>query len=142
MKELSIKEKELLVKDLSSRLPYEVMCQFYHEEFNANDEEPFAIYYNEKLSSASNSFIGSFSHNIDKIRPYLRPMSSMTEEEKEELNCLCYHNIDVQDERICGYICADEMYDVIDWLNKKMFDYRGLISMGLAIDCTGLHIYD
>lgn len=142
MKELSIKERELLLKDLSSRLPYGVLCQCYHEEFSADDEEPFALVYDEKLSMKSGSFIGSFNYKIDKIRPYLCPMSSMTEEEEEELNCLCYHNISVQDERICGYICADEMYDVIDWLNKKMFDYRGLISMGLAIDCTGLHMYD
>jgi len=123
MKELSIKEKELLVKDLSSRLPYGVICKCYHEEFNADDEEPFALVYDEKLSMKNGSFIGSFNYKIDKIRPYLRPMSSITEKEQKE-----YRNIN------CCLIKGCEAWNEVDWLNAHHFDYRGLIEKGLALE--------
>jgi hypothetical protein len=79
---------------------------------------------------------------IDTIKPYHRPMSSMTEEEKEELNCLCYHNIGVQDNMLQGYLCGSEINDVIDWLISHHFDYRTddegktMIENGLAIEVT------
>jgi hypothetical protein len=65
------------------------------------------------------------SFNLD-IKPYLRPMSSMTEEEKEEYHKLCdsYYGI---------YF---DSIDSIDWLNKHHFDYRGLIPKNLAIEVT------
>jgi hypothetical protein len=118
MKELSIKERELLGKDLSSRLPYKVICRCYHEEFTADDEEPFALVYDEKLSIENDSFIGSFNYNIDKIRPYLRPMSSMTKEEHKEYE---------------QWLPDGYCIDTFDWLNAHHFDYRGLIPMGLAL---------
>jgi hypothetical protein len=122
MKELSIKERELLGKDLSSRLPYGVICQCCHEEFTADDEEPFALVYDEKLSMENGSFIGSFNYNIDKIRPYLRPMSSMTEEEKKELW-----------ELLKKLGMASDIKR-LDWLTAHHFDYRGLIEKGLALE--------
>ena len=64
----------------------------------------------------------------NEYKPYLFPLSSMTEEqEKEWLYTLSsdYHIT----------------YDTVDWLNKNYFDYRGLIPMGLAIDATNLNIY-
>ena len=58
---------------------------------------------------------------IEDVKPYLRPLSSMTKEEEYE-----YHNI-------C--VCPiNKPWDVTDWLNKKGFDYRGLIPMGLALE--------
>ena len=64
----------------------------------------------------------------DKL--FLRPMSSMTEEEK-----LMYEGL------MIGIDNISYMLDVIDWLNSHHFDYRGLIKKGLAIDATRLNIY-
>ena len=64
----------------------------------------------------------------DKL--FLRPMSSMTEEEK-----LMYEGL------MIGIDNISYMLDVIDWLNSHHFDYRGLIEKGLSIDATGLNIY-
>ena len=107
-------EKELLMKDLCARLPYGVFCEIYNSTCTIK----------EKLS------FGGITHFADDticVRPFLRPMSSMTEEEKKEydhrLECMFY----------------DTMYDdafAIDWLNAHHFDYRGLIDKGLAIEVT------
>ena len=67
-----------------------------------------------------------------EIKPYLRPMSNMTEEEK-----LMYEGLMIGTDNNIQYIL-----DVIDWLNVHHFDYRDLIEKGLAIDATGLNIYD
>ena len=67
---------------------------------------------------------------IDFIKPYLFPMSSMTEEEK-----LMYEGLMIGTDNI------SYMLDVVDWLNKNHFDYRGLIDKSLALDATGLNIY-
>ena len=63
----------------------------------------------------------------ENIRPYLRPMSSMTEEEKEEYDALRY-------EHWHSHISEDNCCRILDWLNKHHFDYRGLIEKGLAIE--------
>ena len=66
--------------------------------------------------------------DIEYIKPYLRPMSSMTEEEKKEYRSLqTWHNFH-------GMSWYSNNYKSIDWLNKKMFDYRDLIPMGLALE--------
>ena len=77
--------------------------------------------------------------NHDSMNDLIR---FMTEEEKEELNCLCYHNIGVQDNMLQGYLCGSEINDVIDWLISHRFDYRTddegktMIENGLAIEVT------
>ena len=122
--------KELLLKDLSARLPYGVKIEItwwvMGEGVGINTTlEPECI---EELLNDEDGDI--------EIKPYLRPMSSMTEEEVEE-----YRNIDNR-----SYSCPMDYAHIpaserIDWLNKNHFDYRGLIPMGLAIDATGLNIY-
>ena len=67
---------------------------------------------------------------LNAVKPYLRPMSSMTEEEKEE-----YCNLQTK------FLCSSQYpvtdaYELFDWLNARHFDYRGLIPMGLAIAVT------
>lgn len=62
---------------------------------------------------------------ITDMQTYLRPMSSMTEEEEKEFQ-----------EIKLSYHFDEDSYILFDWLNKKMFDYRGLIPMGLAIEVT------
>ena len=121
-------DKELLFKDLCARLPYNVICQV---EFKENGK------YNSKVMLLSGIFTdeayfttkdGSIYSN--EYKPYLFPISRMTEEEK-----LMYEGLMIGTDNI------SYMLDVIDWLNSHHFDYRGLIEKGLAIDATNLNIY-
>ena len=81
--------------------------------------------------------------NIKEIKPYLFPLSSMTEEEKKEYYNLCIE--EEREEREFGEWITRVYYhntiESIDWLTKNHFDYRGLIPMGLANDATKLNIY-
>ena len=122
-------DKELLVKDLCARLPYNVICQV---EFKENGK------YNSKVMLLSGIFTdeayfttkgGSIYSN--EYKPYLFPLSSMTEEQEKEYNNLnCYE---------LG--CFPHSEEALDYLTKNHFDYRHLIEKGLAIDATGLNIY-
>ena len=118
--------KELLLKDLCARLPYGI--KFLRESWNYEwDQELSVIEVLEDIDK--DGYINNTKvYNVEDIKPYLFPLSSMTEEqEKEWLYTLSsdYHIT----------------YDTVDWLNKNHFDYRGLIPMGLAIDATNLNIY-
>ena len=114
-------DKDLLLKDLSARLPYGVYFIGYKVVFGGTD---ITIFDNEKMMGIVEDTLisqsGSFS--IEKVKPYLRPMSSMIEEEELTLNeTRCYTQLTL------------ESYD---WLNAHHFDYRGLIEKGLAIEVT------
>ena len=127
-------DKELLLKDLCARLPYNVICQV---EFKENGK------YNSKVMLLSGIFTdeayfttkgGSIYSN--EYKPYLFPLSSMTEEEKEEYCQLqqrvIYNSKGVVNEDVMKYI---------NWCYKKHLDINNLIPMELAIDATGLNIY-
>ena len=118
--------KELLLKDLCARLPYGI--KFLRESWNYEwDQELSVIEVLEDIDK--DGYINRTKvYNVEDIKPYLFPLSSMTEEqEKEWLYTLSsdYHIT----------------YDTVDWCNKNHFDHRGLIPMGLAIDATHLNIY-
>ena len=76
------------------------------------------------------------SSTIGKIKPYLFPLSSMTEEQKIIYGDLCYAVI-----HSLAWDMQAALNELIDWLNKNHFDYRGLIEKGLAVNATGLNIY-
>ena len=105
-------DKELLLKDLCARLTYDVLV------LNKDgDVESFTW---QELKEFGDGYIS---------KPYLRPMSSMTKEEEKE-----YINIDN-----LSYTCPMDYahfpaFKRIDWLNAHHFDYRGLISKGLALE--------
>lgn len=133
--------KKLLIKDLSSRLPYNVICQV---EFKENGK------YNSKVMLLSGIFTdeayfttkgGSIYSN--EYKPYLFPLSTMTKEQKTE--CLKGTSLEISKyDEIYGYSEYTDLecyLKVIDWLNAHHFDFRGLIEKGLAIDATGLNIY-
>lgn len=101
--------KELILKDICGRLPYGVMGLVHNS--NGND-------YNIKITGGD---IDLFSQQFINIKPYLRSMDSMTKEEYDEL-CELAKSKFIGDSK------------EIDWLNKKMFDYRSLIPMSLAIE--------
>ena len=80
-----------------------------------------------------------FNNHLDEVKPYLFPLSSMTEEQKEEFNTKSLElQLKVIDDEIM-YEKATEFQ--VDFYNKHHLDWRGLIPMGLAIDATGLNIY-
>ena len=108
-------EKQLLLKDLCARLPYSVNVQV--KEWTTLDTE-LKIGHIQRLQ------------NDDiELKPYLRPMSSMTEEERDELENICVINYN---EFEGGSTLFDDMG--FDWLNAHHFDYRGLIPMDLALE--------
>ena len=112
-------DKELLLKDLCTRLPYGVKVKIVDEDILRYDhsEEGFIVgkeNVNDDcfvIQGSSDSYVLSYSD----FKPYLRPMSSMTEEEKKE--CL-----------------KITFVEATDWLNSHHLDYRGLIEKGLALE--------
>ena len=122
-------DKELLVKDLCARLPYGVKIQVSYEECSG--------YFDETVCAVDN--YEPFHINdrcIEYIKPYLRPMSSMTDEEQRTLDSMC-NGVEMVN-RLSGLKMFDKAFN---WLNENHFDYRGLIAKGLAIDATGKKIY-
>lgn len=125
-------EKNLLLKDLCSRLPYGVKCQI---DYDNEEDSDLGIerYCDDRIVSVcvETEEIGLYEASEyfypDEIKPYLRPMSSMTEEEKKELNNVLEFQYYSDDSCMC---------ESTDWLNAHHFDYRGLIPMGLALEAS------
>ena len=144
--------KNLLLKDLSSRLPYGV--RVYDIKSSINSSFMNLNHVNGVGEVFISCKLECRTALIEDVKPYLFPLSSMTEEqliELKEFTDLKYeHNtlelVEWEDncktlefwlEEIPSYC----VIKVFDWLNKNHFDYRGLIEKGLAIDATGLNIY-
>ena len=138
-------DKELLIKDLCARLPYGVKIELTWWVMDegtclSTTLEP------DHIEQILNDEVGDA-----EIKPYLFPMSSMTEEQCHKFYCGFVENeIDYDDFKkyyfdSCSWnkvlTSIDDCGDIIDWYNKNHFDYRGLIEKGLAIDATGLNIY-
>ena len=115
--------KELLLKDLCARLPYGVIMNI---NGISNARLDNVSWYEEVGVDDGSTIL----YHISEVKPYLFPLSSMTEEEK-----LMYEGLMIGTDNI------SYMLDVTDWLNSHHFDYRGLIEKGFAIDATGLNIY-
>jgi hypothetical protein len=120
-------DKQILLQDLCARLPYEV-----------------------KVKNVKNNFdINTFNHNAEEIKflieeydikPYLRPMSNMTEGERHKIQEILGKDVDIFDDFI-NIIDSSrkrfsflELQAVFDWLNAHHFDYRNLIKRSLAIE--------
>ena len=117
------KDRELLLKDLTGRLQYGVVCFAKWKEEAPNGTSG---YVDELSTFLIDEFIAE--ETICELKPYLRPLSSMTAEEWEQYsefeNAITDYDADTR-------ILAGTM---VDWLNEKHFDYRGLIGKGLAIE--------
>lgn len=134
-------QKELLLKDLCARLPYGIKGNYQ----NSDDKllRSITIVYNN-LKPNGMVMTGD-------IKPYLFPLSNMTEEQYESLResgilSNCSHSYEYVNPHIHGVSFIFKEFktyslELIEWLNKNHFDYRGLIPMELAIDATGLNIY-
>ena len=144
--------KQLLLEDLCARLPYNVICQV---EFKENGK------YNSKVMLLSGIFTdeayfttkcGSIYSN--EYKPYLFPLSSMTDKQAKEIqeivgdpdNACIIRKTDGLELWLDSIdtdptIWVDTIFEVQNYFNKNHLDYRGLIEKGLAIDATGLNIY-
>jgi hypothetical protein len=145
-------DKDLLVKDLCGRLPYgvKVVCVL-DPDLGCCDLEMVDIKEDEVYISTHNPEYTNMYEPIENIRPYLFPLSSMTEEQRKafvEYAGYAERNEDYGRHKETYYFDTvgyeDNFYPnhaAIDWLNKNNFDYRGLIPKGIALDATGLNIY-
>ena len=153
-------DKELLLKDLCARLPYHVMVCVNNDK-NALPLMGITFEKESKIFNCPSRYAceiggGAFSHT--DVRPYLRPISSMTEEEKLHVKLtygFFYHdgvldNVHIFEvggtydrdgnyEPPCEYrqekhVNIEQVLDFIHWLNAHHFDYRGLIEKGLALE--------
>jgi hypothetical protein len=149
-------ERDILLKDICSRLPYNVKA--YVKHWSNIDRKYYEGVYDVKSvfpslneihvqskSGSVNVTLGYYDH---EFKPYLFPLSSMTEEQKIEIKSLCDGTEIFDDGSWMSYISILGSFnfeinlDVVDWFNKNHFDYRGLIPKELAIDATGLGIYE
>ena len=124
-------DKEFLLKDICARLPYGVKVNTIQGDFTLLGLTNERVFTTCEVEGCHNDF------PIECIKPYLFPLSSMTEEQYDEL----YIDSRVKNDSIDILDALANDMDAIDWLNKNHFDYRGLIEKGLAIDATGLDIY-
>ena len=134
-------DKELLLKDLCSRLPYNVRVE-YNGTTLTNIFDVLGIAHG-RIMLCLPFMSKTECPLIEEVKPYLFPLSSMTEEQKYNNPIgLVQMSIILANrdwEKIT--IKHTELCKLIDWFNKKHFDWRGLIPKGLAIDATGLSIY-
>lgn len=132
-------DKDLLLRDLCARLPYGIKCEVI--KYDSDGEMVFIRNGSGALELTIDNVKELVTNNLYKTKPYLFPLSSMTEEQKKEYDSIIYHNVELHWERYYDVIDVD-WYEVLhDFYNKNHFDYRGLIPMGLANDATGLNIY-
>lgn len=115
-------EKKLLLLDLCGRIPHGFIVHRY------SDNRDISIDIDD---------IDGFAHFLEysegeEFKPYLRPMSSMTEEERGELRKFCKTQPQILED--IGVIGKVNSIAVIDFLNSHHFDYRWLIEKGLALE--------
>ena len=137
-------EKDLLIKDLCARLPYEVKVQYEDGIFTIDHIS--AMYEEVKLNTPNNYTI-----DVLDIKPYLFPLSSMTKEQYNEwcdlgekpLDNILTKNANGEKMSTLEHhlLVAKSSVDSVNYCYKNHFDIYGLIPMGLAIDATDKNIY-
>ena len=143
---MTAEDKELLIIDICARLPYGLKAKYYDPEAERTTWDEINDIYNSTSYNHTEVGIGQYGLNVVEVKPYLFPMSSMTEEQQKEANIFDDMDIDILSENL-GRNHRNKTniptatYNYVDWLNAHHFDYRGLIEKGLALDATGLNIY-
>ena len=144
------KEKELLAKDLSGRLDYEPYIKIEGCANGCSNVFLTGIYYDYEDYGAKNYYVNN-GYDISRVKPYLFPLSSMTEKLIHEFYCMFIENDISFEDFVADYwntnsfhkllTSIDDCVGVVEWFNENHCDYRGLIEKGLAIDATNLNIY-
>ena len=119
-------DRELILKDLSARQPYGVFVGYEH--------------YTDRhiVTTKLTGIRGGLYYDADgqipdnELKPYLRPMRSITEEEIKELSEIDMKRLIFSSRHLTWHLDGE----IIDYLNKKMLDWRGLIPRGLAFEAT------
>lgn len=138
-------QKDLLLRDLCGRLPHGVKCKI----LETNEVKILgAIQYDGENTlfdfwEDDQKIQYGYQLYLSEFKPCLLPISSMTEEQKEEYESLCIKETS-ECADLSGFFYTRDYYDTvesIDYLYKNHIDIRGLIEKKLAIDTTGLNIY-
>jgi hypothetical protein len=130
---MTTEEKQLLFKDICARLPYGIYCQIKYKRKN-------------KIFEECKQLDGTFFNSIECLfrsesgaeystdyKPYLRSMSSMTEEEKEDVKPL-FKLVWTDDNKRLLVVRQNKMAEYLDYIYSHHLDFRGLIPMGLALE--------
>ena len=140
-------EKDLLLKDLCARVPYGVKA-ISKIPINQNESKEIvgqvtSVHYNVGIVQ-----VGGFDVIVDynpyfEIKPYLFPLSSMTEEQKQEYTYIVNYisSDDTENWKEGEFIYVEQFTQLMHFYHINHLDYMGLIPMGLANDATGLNIY-
>ena len=133
-------DKELLLQDLCARLPYKTKIQLTEYSDLTGEKLPSKIKTLDYCTlGKAQAYCKGF--RKDEIKPYLFPLSSMTEEQKKEYHSIIYRSVELHYHEYCDVIDID-FFDVLqEFYLKNLFDYRELIPKDLALDATGLNIY-
>lgn len=140
-------QKELLIKDLCARLDTNLVCSIYRiDDYGVGYRDEilhgyckgdiwYEFYFGEDC--------GICIDNVSKIKPYLFPLSSITDEQEKELSKLgvTYLEYALHDDIRGLGIMVEDAYIFFEFCYKHHIDFLGLIQMGLAIDATGKNIY-
>ena len=130
--------KQLLLVDLCSRLPYGVFVNIEGFDYDFNGK--LVQVYFGNINRCSIQVGSNISYSLEETKPYLRPMSSMTEEEVKEFAAFAsqsQHRFFIGD----SYYWYNN-YEEEDWLNAHHFDFRNLIERGLAISTEEYNPYE
>lgn len=115
-------DKELLFKDICARLPYKVKVSYYDNETEREECDVVDSIYEDTQEIG----VGQWCLKMDKFKPYLFPLSSMTEVQIAQLEFWAF---------------MKEYHKITDFYYENHIDFRGLIEKGLALDATNLNIY-
>ena len=127
------KDKELLIADLCGRLPYGVKCHINSDD--TNTPRTLSRIGVDELDGILLDFrtdredLLSIQVYLSEVKPYLRPMKSMTADEEKVF-------LSLSDRLEYDSTTEDVVFttNAVDWLNRNHFDYRGLIYRGLALE--------
>ena len=137
MRILNEQEETLVLNDICARLIHGVKIakvDIMTEEAQGAYEAISVNKYRKTVAFDTPDCVIHCYRNMEMVKPYLRPLTSMTDYERKEYNDIVKNIIDFYDcpksEDVCFFVV------LIDWLNANHFDYRGLIERGLAIKVT------
>ena len=136
-------DKELLIKDLCARLPYGPVIRTWYDKIINIKCVGISAYSNVvELDIPEDDSARVY---IDNVKPYLFPLSSMTEEQKKYISDRWGVNedFDFEIDPNWGRFFVDlgDAVGFINWCYENHFDINFLILKGLALDATGKGIY-